>query len=218
MSPKRRFSDMGCRFFVVGVGGVFCRLSKRIKNVRYIDIKTGEITGVINKFVNTTFDDEKGYLFWNRKSGTRLFDEVRLPKDFSFTEKGMFYDLTLLIFADTNMLAYRGNDNTIKPCDTEYIADYLGVSLRHAQRFMRKLIKHEVVAKVTVEVGKVKQHQYYVNPLYAFDSRWLSLNLYLIFQKQLDRFLPEWVKNEFAKKILKEKSDSNRGERKKEAV
>ena len=66
---------------------MFCELSKRIKNVRYIDIKTGEITGVTNKFVNTTFDDEKGYLFWNRKSGTRLFDEVRLPKDFSFTEK-----------------------------------------------------------------------------------------------------------------------------------
>lgn len=180
-------------------------MSKRIRNVRYIDFETGEVLYTKTKFVNSYFDEEKGYLFWSRKTSTRLFEEVRLPSAFSHIEKGMFYDLTKLIFSNTNMLAYRGNDNTIKACDNQYIADYLKISLRHAQRFMNKLMKHEIVAKVTVEVGGIKQHQYYVNPLYAFNSRWLSLNLYLIFQKQLDPVLPDWVKIEFKRQIEKEK-------------
>ena len=57
---------------------------------------------------------------------------------------------------------------------------------------------------VDPETGEIKQKtcsekqvQYYMNPIYFFNGKWLSLNLYLLFKVDLDGVLPEWARWKF---------------------
>jgi hypothetical protein len=57
---------------------------------------------------------------------------------------------------------------------------------RQAYRFVEKMIKLGIMARVKVECENHTQTQYYINPMYYFSSNRLPLNLYLMFQPQLD--------------------------------
>ncbi|MFE5319774.1 hypothetical protein ACFQ88_13790 [Paenibacillus sp. NPDC056579] len=36
-----------------------------------------------------------------------------------------------------------------------------------------------------------------MNPLYFFSDRYLPLSLYLLFQEQIDKHIPDWVKQKY---------------------
>lgn len=77
------------------------------------------------------------------------------------------------------------------------IADYLSISQRQAANFLGKMIDRRIIGKVRVQIGDCVETQYYINPIYFFNGKWLNYNLYFLFKKDLDGLLPEWVKLKF---------------------
>ena len=94
------------------------------------------------------------------------------------------------------MLAYRTGNN-IRAMEIKHIAKAIYMSERCCTIFINKMIRKRILAKAIVEIGNVRQIQFYMNPIYFFNGKWLSLNLYLLFKSDLDFLLPEWVKLKF---------------------
>lgn len=173
-----------------------------IKQTNTIDETTGEILKREIRFISAAFDEEKGYLFWVRKSFAKSFQEIDFPKEMNYAERGRMVTLAKRIWSNTNMLGYRGHGG-VRPYDTDKIGELIGLKPRQAKRFMDKMISLGIIAKVDVRVEGKRETHYYVNPLYFFSSNRLPLNLYLIFRKQLDPHLPSWVKQRYEGKVSK---------------
>lgn len=169
-----------------------------IKKTLLIDEKTGEIMHDTEKHVAPAFDEEKGYLFWARKSFSKSFHDVDFPEEMNDLEIGRMARLAKKIWSNTNMLGYRGNGG-VRPHTTAMIADILNLSERQSYRFIEKMIRLGVMARVKINTRQSTETHLYVNPLYFFSSNRIPLNLYLLFRKDLDSVLPQWVKDEFAK-------------------
>jgi hypothetical protein len=96
------------------------------------------------------------------------------------------------IWANTNMLGVKGNGG-VRALDIEDIAKVLSVTNNQGYRFVEKMIKLGVLAKVKINSNGQQVIQYYVNPIHWFAGKRISLNLYLLFKAQLDTLLPTWV-------------------------
>lgn len=177
-----------------------------IKETRIVDDATGQVHSCKVQHIAAAFHEEKGYLFWARKSFTKSFLDVPFPKELTHAEIGKLTILAKKIWANTNMLGYRGN-GSIKPYSMEQIRKIIDLKPYQTGVFIRKMIYLGILARVYVEVEGKKETQFYINPIYFFSSNRIPLNLYLIFRKQLDKVLPEWVKEEYTnteKKVDKE--------------
>ena len=183
-------------------------MGELIKQVRFIDEKTGELLREKKRIVDAAFDEEKGYLFRVRKGGAKSFYDVNYPDEMTFAERGRLATLAKKIWSNTNMLAYRGNGG-VKPMTVEQIGEVIQLKPYQTRAFLRKMVRLGVMAKATIEVSGQKETQWYISPLYFFSSKYLPLNLYLLFRKQLDGVLPEWVKQKFSEAERAEQAKRN---------
>lgn len=170
---------------------------KRLQEVRQIDADTGEIlfsSQSISRF--KYFDEEKGYLFWPNKQAVKMHKGFSLPDDLSDSDVARTYRLSLATHTNSNLICYR-SDKSIKPMQLKVMSRYLGTSLRQTVAFVNRMIARHIIGKVKVTVGNGSEIQYYLNPIYFFNGKWLNCNLYLLFKTDLDAFLPEWVKAAF---------------------
>ena len=168
-----------------------------IKETRYIDEATGEIRGGKIQHIAAAFHEERGYLFWARKSFAKSFVDVPFPKQMTHSEIGKLAILAKHIWSGTNMLGYRGSGGA-KPYTVVQLGRCIGLGERKAKSFVNKMIRLGVMARVIVKAEGRQETQLYINPVYFFSSNRIPLNLYLIFRWQLDAVLPDWVKQEFA--------------------
>lgn len=168
-----------------------------IKKTQYINKDTGVIENENVQYIGASFHEEKGYLFWARKSFAKSFVDIDFPPGMTMKERGQMATLSKKMWSTTNMLGYRGNGG-VKPYNDEQIGIVVGLKAYQAKTFIRKMIKDGIIAKVTVMTGGEKTIQYYVNPIYFFGSNRIPLNLYLIFKAQLDRVIPAWVIEKYA--------------------
>lgn len=173
-----------------------------IKEERFIDESTGEMMKKTTRFISSAFDEEKGYLFWVRKSFAKSFQDIDFPKEMTITDIGRMTVLSKHIWSNTNMLGYRGNGG-VRPYNTDKIGRILGIKIRQTQRFIEKMIRLGVIKRVLVDGGGEKDTHFYINPIYFFSSNRIPLNLYLIFRKELDQHLPDWVKEKYAEEDRK---------------
>lgn len=150
-------------------------------------------------FISDKFDDKKGYLFWNQANFIKTFHDVELPKELRKVDIANLFLLSKKVYADTNMIGCRGSAGNPKPMTIRQMADVIRDTERHTITFINRMIKLRVLAKVDVKVGNERAIQYYFNPIYFFSSNRLSLNLYLLFQKDLDPFLSNYAKERFSK-------------------
>ena len=147
------------------------------------------------------FDDDKGYLFRMNKEAVRLFKGCCLPKELSDSDVARMYRLSMSMQKESNLICYRSG-NTLKPMSRLYMAKYLNISERQVTAFLNRMIKERLIGRVKVRVGLDVQVHYYINPIYFFNGKWLNHNLYWIFRKDLDAFLPMWVKERFSEAVL----------------
>jgi len=173
-----------------------------IKKTQYIDPDTGVIEKEKVQHFAAAFHTEKGYLFWNRKNFSKSFADVDFPPSMTMKERGQMLTLSGCMWSNTNMLGYRGSGG-VKAYTEAQIGDKIGLKEYQVREFLRRMIKVGMLARVTVRVGSDTITQYYVNPIYFFGSNRISLNLYLIFRKQLDEVLPRWVREEYAASSVK---------------
>ncbi len=169
-----------------------------IEETRRIDETTGEIVNKKVRHIAVQFDEAKGYLFWARKSFAKSFLDVPFPGGLTHAELGKLAILSKHMWANTNMLGYRGNGGA-RPYTIVQIGGLVGLKEYQAGVFVRKLERKGVIARAKVETEGRSEIQFYVNPIYFFSSNRIPLNLYLIFREQLDKVLPAWVKEEFSR-------------------
>jgi hypothetical protein len=172
------------------------------KETRIVNTRTGEVLGKNTFPVSPVFDEEKGYLFWPRKSFSKSFVDVDFPRELSFKEIGQMTTLAKKMCPKTNMLGYRGNGGS-RPCNVDKIGAVVGLKPSQAYSFVRKMEKHGLIAEVKIRCGERVDTQYYVNPIYFFSGNRINLNLYLIFRRQLDPFLPGWVREKYREQGVK---------------
>lgn len=143
------------------------------------------------------FDEEKGYLFWLNKETVRTFKGFGLPTTLTESETARLYRLSLTMHKGSNLICYRsGNAN--KAMNLKKIAEYLNITPRQAASFINQMICKRILGRVKVRIGKTEERQYYMNPIFFFNGKWLNVNLYFLFKKDLDGILPEWVKERFS--------------------
>lgn len=167
----------------------------------YKRVTTIDEDGVIlntKDFKYTIFDNEKGYLFKNRsyyfkgfKVDNRLSDKVS-----DFADIGRLHVLAENTYANTNMIAYYKNKKYY-PAGIKEISEMIRLCERNTKDFVKKMIDLGIMAKAIVNSNEQIDVQYYLNPLYFLSSKYLSPGLYMLFRKQLDEHLPQWVINKF---------------------
>jgi len=165
------------------------------KTTNIID-DNGVIVNTKKVYFKDMFDEEKGYLFWAQTSFVKTFQDVELPKDITKPDIANLFLLSKKIYSNTNMIGYRGH-GSIRPMTIAQMASVIRDTDKHTSLFLGRMIRSRIIAKVNVIIGEDVTTQYYFNPIYFFSSNRLSRNLYLLFQKDLDPFIPEYAKQKF---------------------
>jgi len=163
---------------------------------------TGEAVGQYTKttFCNARFDDERGYLWKPKSGGARMFNGVPFPREMSMIDRGRMATLSKHILSKTNMLGYYGHGG-VRPYTVDQIGRLISLTPEQSGRFIKRMQTLEIIKPIPVPFGERTEIQYYINPLYFFGNSRLSLNLYVLFHEELDKHLPEWVKDEFSKAV-----------------
>ena len=156
----------------------------------------GEIVSTSSKFFKDMFDEEKGYLFWNKSNFVKTFQDIELPSNITKADIANLFLLSKKIYSTSNMIGYRGN-GCVRPMSTAQMAKAIRDTDRHTVAFLNRMMKNRIIAKVNITIGEEAVTQYYFNPIYFFSSNRLSRNLYLLFQRDIDYFIPEYVKQKF---------------------
>ena len=156
----------------------------------------GNLCSTKKVYFKDMFDEEKGYLFWNKSSFVKTFQDVELPSNITKADIACLFLLSKKIYSTTNMVGYRGN-GSVRPMSIDQMAKVIRDTGRHTIVFLNRMVKNRIMARVEVTVGDETVTQYYFNPIYFFSSNRLSRNLYLLFQKDIDHFIPEYIKQKF---------------------
>ena len=179
-------------------------MGKRILINAQIDADSGEVLSKKEQVQNYRyFDQEKGYLFQPNRDSIKTFPGCGLPDDLTETETARLYRLSLTIHKDSNLLCYTSR-NAAKPMNTSKIAAYLRLSPRRTALFLQRMIQRRIIGRVKVKIGNSQETQYYLNPIYFFAGKWLNVNLYFLFRRDLDKMLPQYVIQKFGEMRSKE--------------
>lgn len=163
---------------------------KALKLTRYVNRETGEYYDK-RQYVDLQFNED-GYLFWNKKGNVKIFLEYRLPKEFSWTEKGRIEELKHYILKDNQFLVHRSG-NSIKPIGIKEMRKILGMTERQCKELVKKMKAYNIIKEI-----KVDMLTYFAfNPIYGFKGKRICLNVYLFFQEELKPLLPKWVVEKF---------------------
>lgn len=168
-----------------------------IKHIRTIDEDTGEILNE-KKRQYTIFDNDKGYLFWAKAYQRRSYSKVKLSE--AVTNMLDFARVHLLaenMYKTTNTIMVRVNRDTIRLADIEDISKIIGLSIRKTKEFLKIMISLQIIAERVDKIGDLVQIKYILNPLFFNSSKYISADLYFLFQRSLDMYLPQWVINKF---------------------
>jgi hypothetical protein len=166
-----------------------------VKETKLINTETGEVLSQSTKNIDY-FDNEKGYLLFARKNYSRVFNDIRIPKDFNDSELGKIYRLQEHIQQSTNMMIKR-TKRGYRPMSLDEMVQLTNLSDRFGKEFIKKMITHKLIARVTVETGERTTVQYYFNPLYFHNDKRLSVMLYNLFKEEIDPYINLWVKIAF---------------------
>lgn len=140
---------------------------------RIIDDDTGEIVYKRSSVLKALVKDDKGYLYLNNTFDLVRFSPKMIWPEISRMDKGYWLDL---------LAASKGNEI---PTPLRELADCLDLSTRRTYSLLTRLRS----------LGMVKRSgkRWYANPIYGFHGKWLSPDLYRLFQTDLDGHLPKWV-------------------------
>ena len=169
----------------------------KLKREQVIDEETGELQYERTRLLEfSIFNEEKGYMLFLNKRNVRIFPDIDFPESFGMSDIARLFLLSRHIVGTTNMIGKRVR-NGIRPMSVEDMSKIADMPYRRFVTWLNRMIRAGMIARVKVKTEETEVTQYYMNPLYFFSSRYLPLNLYLLFQEQIDRYLPEWVKRKY---------------------
>ena len=170
-----------------------------IKNESIINSETGEVRHKKTEVVRfSLFNEEKGYFLFLNRSQVRTFPHVDWPPGITKLDRANLFELSRHIYSNTNMLAYRVNRNALRPMGEEQMSQVVELCEQRFRKWLTRMTRAGMIAKINVEIEGTTTTQYYMNPLYFFSDKYLPLNLYTLFQTQLDRHIPDWAKRRYS--------------------
>lgn len=167
------------------------------RRITDIDEETGE---VIKQSESTfvIFDNEKGYLFRSKNHYRKSFSDIKLSS--FIRDRSDFLRVHLLaehIYKDTNTIAIRINNKKVRIADTEDISLIIDLSIKKTKEFLNRMKKIHVIAERIDAVGNIVSVKYVLNPLFFNSNKYLSADLYFLFQESLDKYLPLRITEKF---------------------
>ena len=135
------------------------------------------------------FNDVLGYKLLYNNRRVKHFSNIPLPEKITMIERGMLLTLSRCMFNPANLLAKKTRAGVI-PMTEDDIFEAIEANERKGKVILRKFVDLGILAKVKITTEGITSVQYYMNPLYFFNSTWLSPNLYLLFKAQLDQYIP----------------------------
>jgi len=164
------------------------------KKQQLINEATGEIIAESSECFNDAMNED-GYRIPSHKMGARMFADVPFPDGMTDREIGKMSRITKsrAMIGKTNMLGYR-KGREILPYTAQEIGELVGLVGSKARSFVSRMCKLHVMQRVATQSGQ----QYYVNPAYFMaNGQRLSLDLFLLFRKDLALIVPSWVMRVF---------------------
>jgi hypothetical protein len=149
------------------------------------DAETGQIIRRGWYSFESHYNKEKGYKYKN-ETGIK-FVSTDVPNELTDAELGKLFRLSQSMLINSNLLIVRTTNGKARPITTEDLEQLLSFSRSTLFRFLRKCRDLKVLKSVMVE----EETHYYLSPVYFFRGKWLSPNLYWLFQEELDGILPE---------------------------
>lgn len=166
-------------------------MSKYEKTTTYTNPNTGEFYEK-KTFVDMQFDEEEGYLFWNKKSSIRTFLDMPLPREFSWADKGRINEIKHYMMKDSQLLVYRSN-NCLKALGISQLSRIWGLSEKHTKNLIRKMKQYGIIKEVKTS-GAI---YFAFNPMYGSKAKRVSLLMFLWFQDEFKKVMPKWVIDKF---------------------
>jgi hypothetical protein len=170
-------------------------MSGRIKKSEVVDAVTGEIySEKVEYFTNKLWKDGKGGMLMPRNGHKKIYGIVKLTD--VVKDKGDRANILVLldnIYKDTNKIC-AGR----KIAGIPDIAGMLNLREDRAKRFLGRMMKIGIIAKMTVEVAGTTSVSWVFNPVFVNSCRYVSPDLYLTFQKYIDEVLPDWMRRKYA--------------------
>ena len=167
-----------------------------IQTNRFQDTETGEYFETRPKKFDV-FPDNK-YLFRAKNFSRKSYQDVKLSDVVGTGED--FHKVHLLseyLHNDTNTLMIRVSKNKIRIADIEDVSNIIGLSVRHTKEFVNRMMKLHVLAESINHVGNTTMTKYIFNPIFFNTSKYLSADLYFLFEESLNSYLPAWVIQKF---------------------
>lgn len=165
------------------------------KYERIVDTTTGEYREFKKKVENF---NEKGYLFKVKDKQRRSFTNIRLSDHIGKNDDfRKVHVLAEHILNDTNAIMVRVDLKTIRIADIEDISSILEVNIKKTKEFLSRMKKVHVIAERIDLIGDVSMTRYVFNPLFFFPTKYLSTDLYFLFQETLNKHLKPWVIKKF---------------------
>jgi predicted transcriptional regulator len=138
---------------------------KRKKQIEYYDKNKKEITD--SKIVN--FGQSRNFTMLNQYAAKQLSKEKLSSAE---------YSIIFLMISNTNYksgLITKGNNHDV---DEKWIADTLDISLKTAERSIKKFVTRGIIYKGTTN-SKV---QFFFNPYIQYKGAWINKTLYEMFK------------------------------------
>lgn len=142
-----------------------------------MDIETGHVLSTKQRKLKMFLFSDRGFMFQNNRRMLKTFPTIAWP-ELSHSELGQLMLLGRLM-----------EDGNLIPLTTAEMAVVLSKSVNRTYAFIRKMITRGVM--------KRSGRNLYINPLFLFVGKFMNHHLYFLFQDSLDRYLPEWARNQF---------------------
>lgn len=138
--------------------------------------ETGEILSEEESTEHMYAWNKDGYLFYNGKRGARSNSRMLSDAELDVTDRGRLSILTDYIEMDGSV--------------SGDVPEVLGLSYSRSRAWLKRMEDKGIIRKSGAS--------FYLNPIYISRSARISIELYRLFQPEIDPFLPEWAREKYA--------------------
>lgn len=108
------------------------------------------------------------------------------------------YTLSEYIVKNTNRV---GRKDSKGFADLAGICELLGISEKKTREYLNRIIGLGIIARITAETKGEKFISYAFNPVYINSCKYVPLELYVVFKKDMDAIIPDWMKSKYAEAL-----------------
>ena len=128
----------------------------------------------------------------------KLFEIIKNKRDLLNT-----YILTEYIYKDTNIIYYI-DENINRIATIKDISTIIDLCEKRTKEYLNRMIDLGIIAEISTIIKNKKYKSYIFNPLYVNSCRYINNTTYLLFKNYLDKYFPDWIKNNYIEISRKE--------------